>query len=260
MEDQARRHGNALAGDRDQLITQIDRHALFVDARKTADAVLAQAGDHPLDTLLAQAATPDNSVLQAETERMIKAGFHTRQRAQQQADANIFRQAWAGVKSAPPPDQLPITLRDHPAMIGQWDALWAHALGENSVGDAPAARIPLAQMGTDIMQPGTTQPPAPAPTVKSGFLVGMVSPPDNGNAERVSNNVSFHGRSGPAGSRGQPAKKPWEGKTNQSFREKISEDESSAGKPNDGYKEHNTEGTGALGRYQLKNAALQDGG
>lgn len=73
-------------------------------------------------------------------------------------------------------------------------------------------------------------------------------------------NVSSYDRSGLVGEGGQPAKKPWEGKTNQRFREKLSEDESSAGKPNDGYKERNTQGTGALGRYQLKNAALQDAG
>lgn len=71
--------------------------------------------------------------------------------------------------------------------------------------------------------------------------------------------VSAHDRSAPSsGSIGGP--KTWHGKSNSEFRQKLAEAEKSADKPNDGYQERNREGTGALGRYQLKNTALQDGG
>lgn len=134
------RHGHHLADDRDRLSTQIDRHALFLDARKTADAVLSQAGDQPLETLLAQAATPDNPALQIETARMIQAGFRSQQQARQQADTDAVKQAMAQVAAGKTPDQLPPSLRDHPAVIGQWDALWAHALGED--GSTATDRVP----------------------------------------------------------------------------------------------------------------------
>ncbi len=139
--------------------------------------MLAQAGDHPLDTLLAQAATPDTPALQRETERMIKAGFRTREQARQQAEADILRQAWAGVKSGQTPDQLPITLRDHPAVIGQWDALWAHALGEEGGAPVTAAKEQVSS-GPDGRQ--TEAPQAPRTEfADSGHVMTDASPADD---------------------------------------------------------------------------------
>lgn len=66
--------------------------------------------------------------------------------------------------------------------------------------------------------------------------------------------VAEHHRGAPAGGGGE--KKPWHGKPNETFRQKIAEAERSAEHKNDGYGQYAP--SGAMGRYQLTLLALRD--
>jgi len=66
--------------------------------------------------------------------------------------------------------------------------------------------------------------------------------------------VADHHRGAPAGGGGE--KKPWHGRPNETFRQKIAEAERSAEHKNDGYGQYAP--SGAMGRYQLTLLALRD--
>jgi len=79
----------------------------------------------------------------------------------------------------------------------------------------------------------------------------------NGYRQRRDNllvDVADRHRAAPAGGGGK--KKPWHGRPNETFRQKIAEAERSAEHENDGYGQYAP--SGAMGRYQLTLLALRD--
>ncbi|KIL96850.1 hypothetical protein CCC_01716 [Paramagnetospirillum magnetotacticum MS-1] len=71
--------------------------------------------------------------------------------------------------------------------------------------------------------------------------------------------VAAHERSGGTGSSSNGSE-PWQGKSNQKFREKIAEAERSDVHPGGGYDLRNEDGSSALGRYQILEGSLKDAG